>query len=205
MATFLQSVYICARHFCPVCVPMRAPLHPQAELDQGLPTDSCMRKPNEFGIHKQGKHQCRANSNQAWGRGKLLEARGSWKAECLVKHRALLPVRLSAAAPCAQAHRGDSRAAPALLPPAMPSHPQSPPSTSEGHQGQKGHEEWQHRSCLTWEGLPLLYLQNKSTQLSYDTALGPEEGQRAGVPLLRRQAETLGVVQPGKEKALGWP
>ena len=38
---------------------------------------------------------------------------------------------------------------------------------------------------------------------------GPEEGheddQRSGVPLLRGQAERVGVVQPGEGKALGLP
>jgi len=38
---------------------------------------------------------------------------------------------------------------------------------------------------------------------------GPEEGhkngQRAGAPLLRRKAETVGAVQPGEEKAPGRP
>ena len=39
--------------------------------------------------------------------------------------------------------------------------------------------------------------------------MGPEKGhkddQRTGTPLLRRQAEGAGLVQPGKENALGRP
>ena len=62
--TFLQSDYFSATHFCPACAPTQAPLHPHAELSQGLPAASCAGKPNEFGIHKQGEHQCGASSKQ---------------------------------------------------------------------------------------------------------------------------------------------
>ena len=34
---------------------------------------------------------------------------------------------------------------------------------------------------------------------------GHENDQRAGVPLLQRQAEGAGIIQPGKDKALGLP
>ena len=44
---------------------------------------------------------------------------------------------------------------------------------------------------------------------SWCVGVGPEKGheddQRAGVPLLWGQAKTAGAVQPGEEKALGWP
>ena len=35
--------------------------------------------------------------------------------------------------------------------------------------------------------------------------MGHEDDQRAGVPLLWGKAKRVGVVQPGEEKAPGWP
>lgn len=43
---YIFAFYFYIMHFCPVCVPMWAPLHPHAELHQELPRDSysCMSK-----------------------------------------------------------------------------------------------------------------------------------------------------------------
>lgn len=46
--TFLQLVYSSATHFCPACAATQAPLHLHTELGQGLPTVSCVVKPNNL-------------------------------------------------------------------------------------------------------------------------------------------------------------
>lgn len=86
--------------------------------------------------------------NRSGAGGKLLEARGSWKTESLAaaKHR-----EHCCLCSCLQPDlcTGTQSPAPTTMPILR---------ASWGTQGEQVCAEWQDSSCLTWEGLLLLYL-----------------------------------------------
>jgi len=63
-------------------------------------------------------------------------------------------------------------------------------------------------SAVTQPGVLCPALEPPVQETPRPVGVGPEEGhrndERAGTPLLWGKAETVGAVQPGEEKALGW-
>lgn len=155
MDTCLQTIYFSATHFCPAHAPTQAPLQRTLSWIKDSKA-SCAGKPNKFGNHNQGEHQCWASSKQECEKKKkLLEPRGSWKTEesALVantQNTAASPGRLK---PLLVHRRTEER-----LAPRSPAPPEWFPAvlkaflgTPAGQRGEHAPAAWQESSCLAQE------------------------------------------------------